>query len=86
MYVDREPRFYLNILWSGRKWYHGTNVELPIQLYSTGKDGEGPAGQNAPQSGYVAYKYHDKAVDLKRTWGNGSYPIIRYADILLCYA
>lgn len=86
MYVDREPRFYLNILWSGRKWYHGTNVELPIQLYSTGKDGEGSAGQNAPQSGYVAYKYHDKAVDLKRTWGNGSYPIIRYADILLCYA
>lgn len=86
MFVGREPRFYVNILWSGRKWYHGSRVEDPIQLYSTGKDGEKTVGQDAPQSGYVAYKYHDKSIDLTRTWGNGSYPIIRYADILLCYA
>ena len=86
MYVDREPRFYVNILWSGRKWYHGSRVESPIQLYTTGKDGEKSVGQDAPQSGYVAYKFHDKTIDLTQTWGNGSYPIIRYADILLCYA
>lgn len=86
MYVDREPRFYVNIMWSGMPWYHGSRVEPAIELYYSGKDGEANAGQDSPQSGYVAYKYHDKEVDLTRTWGKGSYPIIRYADILLCYA
>ena len=86
MYVNREPRFYVNIVWSGRKWYHGSRVEPPIQLYYSGKDGELSVGQDAPQSGYVAYKFHDKAVDLTQAWGNGSFPIIRYADILLSYA
>lgn len=85
MYVNREPRFYLNIIWSGRKWYHGNHVEEPIELFYSGKDGEQKAGQDAPHSGYCAYKFHDKGVDLTKTWGHGSYPIIRYADILLCY-
>ncbi len=87
MYVDREPRFYVNIIWSGRRWYHGSDrVEEPIQLYYTGKDGEALQGQDAPQSGYVAYKFHDKSIDVTKSWGNGAFPIIRYADILLLYA
>ena len=51
MYVGREPRFYLTVMWN-RQWYH--QAEREVQMMSNEQDG-GPT-HDAPQNGYLNRK------------------------------
>ena len=86
MYVGREPRFYANVFWSGQTWVAGSVVKKNIQFYQKG--GSGPmTSNNYPPTGYLNLKFIDPTVaTTSGAWGNISWPMIRYADILLMYA
>jgi hypothetical protein len=97
MYVNREMRFYASIGFSQRFWTCSSTTEtgrknLVISYEVSGNSGKnqtGTATTDYPPTGYVLTKYvhPDDAWD-----GTGaqrqmkSFPIIRYAEILLSYA
>lgn len=84
MYVNREPRFYASVLWSG--------CDLPylaagkvVNFAFNGNSGPGPS-QNAPNCGYLVRKQIDPSANLNsQQWGTMTFPIFRYAEILLNY-
>ncbi len=85
MYIGREPRFYANVFWSGQTWIMGTNKLANIQFYKNGNSGPITSNNYTP-TGYVCLKFIDPDLDTKSSrWGNLSWPIIRYADVLLMY-
>jgi hypothetical protein len=57
MYVNREPRFYANINYSGSLWQN-----QQIQLWRTGVDGRNQGGQNYSTTGYLIKKFADPNV------------------------
>ena len=82
MYVNREPRFYLTVMWN-EQWYHqeGRNVNF----YSNGNDG-GPT-HDAPQGGYL----NRKKVPLDQDTRNSVFPyrpgiLYRLGEAYLNYA
>ena len=83
MFVNREPRFYVNICFNGAYWIGDQKTR--IQLYYTG--GSGKKGTwDFPRSGYIAIKNVSPSSNPK----NGNYikrpfVIMRYAEILLNY-
>ena len=85
MYIGREPRFYANVFWSGQTWIMGTNKLTNIQFYKNGNSGPITSNNYSP-TGYLCLKFIDPDLDTKSGgWGNISWPIIRYADVLLMY-
>ena len=85
MYVGREPRFYANIVWSGQRYTAGNTVVNEIQLFRKGSNGPGTF-QNYSPTGYLPLKFNDPDKDgTTSDYGSISWPIIRYADILLYY-
>ena len=85
MYIGREPRFYANVFWGGQTWVMGTNKLLDVQFYKNGNAGPITSNNYSP-TGYVCLKFIDPDLDTKSSkWGNFSWPIIRYADVLLMY-
>lgn len=85
MYIGREPRFYANVFWSGQTWIMGTNKLANIQFYKNGNSGPITSNNYSP-TGYLCLKFIDPDLDTKSgRWGNLSWPIIRYADVLLMY-
>lgn len=85
MYVGREPRFYANIIWSGQTYTAGATVVKDIQFFYNGKNGPGKF-QNYSPTGYLPMKFNDPDKEGTNTdYGAISYPVIRYADILLMY-
>lgn len=58
MYIDREPRFYNTVTFSGMKW-HMSNQE--IQFYRGGKD-DNSVADGAPLTGYLLYKRMNRTV------------------------
>ncbi len=85
MYIGREPRFYANVFWSGQTWIMGTNKLTNIQFYRNGNSGPITSNNYTP-TGYLCLKFIDPDLDTKSSrWGNLSWPIIRYADVLLMY-
>ena len=93
MYQNREPRFYINIFWSGMTWHSGNVVKADIQFYNGGNSGIKPNDHNYSTTGYLAHKFIDYTRDTATkgdaydvgTWGYLDWPIIRYAEILLNY-
>ncbi len=99
MYENRSMRFYANIGFSGRFWplnsathknYREQKVLYEAQL-PTGKTGAGKNKNDYTSTGYVPVKYiHDddafKDDDKNNSIVRKSFPIIRYAEILLIYA
>ena len=51
MYINREPRFYLTVMWN-RQWYHQANRE--VQMMSNEQDGW--PHTMLPQNGYLNRK------------------------------
>lgn len=99
MYNKREPRFYANIGFSGRRWtmYSSTagvgNVNVDIKYEATNDIGRQPKSGTATNqddftcTGYVPVKY----INQSDAWNQGQqedkpFAIIRYAEILLAYA
>lgn len=93
MYQNREPRFYINVLWSGCIWHSGNVNKGAVQLYTGGNSGYSATQQNYPATGYLATKFIDWTRDTSTNgdststdvWGFIDWPIIRYAEILLNY-
>lgn len=86
MYVDREPRFYASITYSGSDWINTTSSlgVREIQLYYTGESGKG-GSHDYSETGYLFRKnisptYHPTQNNVAR-----SLVMMRYAEILLNY-
>lgn len=85
MYVNREPRFYVNVSYNGSNWlYTGEGVKV-IQTYFSGESGK-KGSWDFPRSGYIARKNVSPNTNVR----TGSYVArpfvtIRYAEILLNY-
>ncbi len=84
MFENREARFYANVFWSGLSWAEngGKNVKKNIGFY---KGGSSSGTNNYPPTGYLSLKF----VEPSNGGGNFtavSWPILRYADILLMYS
>lgn len=84
MYVNREPRFYASILWSGCDLpYLQSNKVVNFAFNGNSGPGQSP---NSPNTGYLVRKYTDPSLNNNaQQWGELSFPIFRYAEILLNY-
>ncbi|WP_245541995.1 RagB/SusD family nutrient uptake outer membrane protein [Proteiniphilum acetatigenes] len=86
MYINREPRFYATVAYSGSDWINTTSSlgVREIQLYYTGESGKG-GSHDYSETGYLWRKnvsptYHPTQNNVART-----YVMMRYAEILLNY-
>src|SRR5690606_8800513 len=86
MYVNREPRFYATVTYSGSDWINTTSSlgVREIQLYYTGESGKG-GSHDYSETGYLFRKnvsptYHPTQNNVAR-----SLVMMRYAEILLNY-
>ncbi|NLO78512.1 MAG: RagB/SusD family nutrient uptake outer membrane protein, partial [Methanomicrobiales archaeon] len=98
MYINREPRFYASIGFSGCLWPMNSTTEtgkFMVQIFYArdGNSGRSAVRQgdmrNYPITGYVPKKYvhpDDAWSGANSTILNKSFPIVRYSDILLMYA
>ncbi len=85
-YVNRDPRFYLSILYDGAPFQHR---EVETFLPGGRDTKEGPiAPWNATETGYYVRKFIDESITNPGTANQGHSPwiYIRYAEILLNYA
>ena len=98
MYLAREPRFYASVGFSGCLWPMNSTNENGKFLQQVFYSVDGNAGRSAavagdirnyPITGYVSKKY----IHPDDAWSGAnaarldkSFPVIRYADILLMYA
>ncbi len=86
MYVNREPRFYATVTYSGSDWINSTSSVgvREIELYYTGESGKG-GSHDYSETGYLFRKnvsptYHPIQNKVSRP-----YVMMRYAEILLNY-
>lgn len=99
MYVNREPRFYASIGFSGRFWpalsctkpeYREFTATYDVGGNSGRYDGsDGEKKANYPITGYTITKMihaNDAVKEQGATLYDKSFPVIRYAEILLSYA
>ncbi|RYF23079.1 MAG: RagB/SusD family nutrient uptake outer membrane protein [Flavobacteriales bacterium] len=82
MYVNREPRFYTNITYSGRKWINPQSTIITDFTFS-GNAGKGNISNNDyTKTGYTSRKHHTVA---GRNTGRPLFTVIRLAEIYLDY-
>ncbi len=80
-WVNREPRFYVNITYDNRKWLNTNSGEVVTRFYYRGNSGKGISNDFSP-TGYVVRK------GAKQTdWRNGVGVIVQYrlANLFLDY-
>lgn len=85
-YENRDPRFYMTILYNGANYRNNT-----IQSFLPGgKDSkDGPSNWNTSKTGYYLKKFMNDNLPINNPWDvSGTQPWIyfRYAEILLNYA
>ena len=85
MYQNREPRFYVNVFWSGMTWHGANKKTANVQFYFNGNSGPGKS-HNYPPTGYLAHKFTNPSIDTSTgNYGYLDFPVFRYAEILLNY-
>lgn len=83
MYVNREPRFYANITYSGRKWINPQS-NIITNFTNTGNAGKAAIGNNDyTKTGYTSRKHLTVA---GWTTNRPVFSMIRLAEIYLTYA
>jgi hypothetical protein len=87
MYIGREPRFYMNTLWSGQKVTWTAGDPKTTEYYYTGADGPG-LSQDYSTTGYGNRKMTTRDFNINTSAGSYdmTWPYIRFAEILLVYA
>jgi len=82
MYVNREPRFYASINYSGAAWKN-----RPLELWFDGIDGRSKAGYDYCITGYLLKKMVDPTSDILQ-WVSRkkAYIFFRLAEVYLNYA
>lgn len=92
MYLNREPRFYMSVFYEGLNWIGGSNTVSSIQFYYGGNSGQTSSNFNYPLTGYLPFKFQDTGFDSKNAgsaqanWTAITWPLFRYAEVLLYYA
>jgi hypothetical protein len=82
-WVNREPRFYVNITYDNSHWLNKNYPDLITRLYNSGNSGKKTGGNDYTPTGYVVRK----AMGLDK-WdvGGRTLILIRLAEIYLSYA
>ena len=82
-WVNREPRFYVNITYDGSIWLNKSYPNIVTRLYNTGNSGKQTGGNDYTPTGYIVRK----AMGLDK-WdiGGRTLMLIRLAEIFLSYA
>lgn len=94
MYVNREPRFYMNILWNDSRWPHSPYPQIFFHTGSAGMPAgdndfaaSGPPNHDHSMTGYMVIKGLDRAGTAANTVPNAMvWSIIRLAELYLNYA
>ena len=88
MYIGREPRFYMSVFWNNLTWVGGSN-KVKITMHRGGNSYSGTS-DNYSVTGYLPYKFANPNYDTKNasstTWEAITWPLFRYAEVLLNYA
>ena len=87
MYVNREPRFYVSVLWSGCSWKYGTGSLDDVQFHMNGNSGPASGEHNYPKPGYLIAKMADHSLNhANNEYGRFSWAYLRLGEIFLNYA
>ncbi len=84
MFVDREPRFYVSVLWSGADWIF-PNADYIVQYFWEGRDGPASSAHDYPKSGVSIRKLSHPDNDFTTSSVTRSWILFRYAEIYLNY-
>jgi len=85
MYVNREPRFYVNVGYCGSLWPYNGEGDKQMEFYYTGSSGK-QGSRDIPKYGYISFKNIHPNSNV-RLGQNVSRPFVlyRYAEVLLNY-
>ncbi|HMR19470.1 MAG TPA: RagB/SusD family nutrient uptake outer membrane protein, partial [Sphingobacterium sp.] len=84
MYVNREPRFYASVMYSGADWIY-MNSNVTVNFAFNGNSGPG-LSHNYSMTGYSVRKYCDPSLNTAgNQWGTLTFPLARLGEIYLNY-
>ena len=81
MYIGREPRFYVDVYWSGAIWRRGTEYTYKGNFAN---GGNAHSSHDYPHSGYLVNRYYDHKQPSGQ-WGNITFPTFRLGEVYLNY-
>ncbi|MBC9913904.1 RagB/SusD family nutrient uptake outer membrane protein [Chitinophaga varians] len=85
MYVNREPRFYVNVSYNGSLWINTSEGNKVIETFFTGNTGK-KGSWDFPRTGYIARKnIHPNSNPRISQYIARPFVLVRYAEILLNY-
>lgn len=86
MYVNREPRFYATVTYSGSDWINTTSSVgvREVELYYTGESGKG-GSHDYSETGYLFRKNITPTYHPVNNYIRRPHVMMRYAEILLNY-
>ena len=82
-WVNREPRFYVNITYNGSLWLNTQNGEFYTEFFYHGNSGHSQTSNDYSRTGYVARKAMGFG---KWDFNNRTLPLLRLAEVYLNYA
>lgn len=89
MFANREPRFYLGVIYEGKSWHIQPNGRPNYRIgFAKGEPADN-ASADSPRAGYLLGKFKNRQImrtgDYIRTWARPSI-LFRLADFYLYYA
>ncbi|WP_205686972.1 RagB/SusD family nutrient uptake outer membrane protein [Chitinophaga rhizosphaerae] len=85
MYVNREPRFYVNVSYNGSPWINTSEGNKIIETFFTGNTGK-KGSWDFPRTGYIARKnLHPNSNPRISQYVARPFVMFRYAEVLLNY-
>lgn len=85
MYVNREPRFYVNVSFNGSQWLNTSEGIKIVETFFTGNTGK-KGSYDYPRTGYIARKNVNPNSNIRTSvYVARPFVMIRYAEILLNY-
>jgi hypothetical protein len=81
-WVNREPRFYVNITYNGSLWLNTQNGEIHTDFSYHGNSGHSKTSNDYSRTGYVARKAMGFG---KWDFNNRTLPLLRLAEVYLNY-
>lgn len=86
MWVNREARFYLNVLFHGRYIINHTDRTVQHSFFYTGNSGKANTWDYTT-TGYVSYKnVHPDVIPVQSKYTTRPFVVMRYAEFLLNFA
>ena len=80
MCMNREPRFYISVFWSGNYWFHGETYNQ----VSFASGGNGNQSHDYPKSGYLVNRFYNHTLEhTQGNYGSITFPIFRLGEIYL---